>query len=70
MKRMTLSREEMEAAARQRGFRIAAPDHPVYSEGPSIIFSSRTPSQSGPKVIDLPYSDSETSPDSTDSNGS
>jgi len=55
-RRMTLTREEMEAAARARGFGIAGPDHPVYREGPTIHFSSGSSAQPGPKVIDLPYS--------------
>jgi hypothetical protein len=55
--RMTMSREEMEAAARARGIRIAGPDHPVYREGPTIIFASSRRSPPGSKVVDLPYSD-------------
>ena len=57
--------EEIEAISLRHGFRLLPPDHPVYSEGPSIIFSSRTQKPSEQKVIDLPYSDSETSSDST-----
>jgi len=37
-RRMTMSRAEFEAVARARGFRVAGRDHPVYSEGPTIVF--------------------------------
>ena len=53
-RRMTLSREEMEAAARAVGMRIAGPDHPVYSEGPTIVFVSGGSRKTGAKVFDLP----------------
>jgi hypothetical protein len=49
--------EVVEALVAKHGLKMAPPDHPVYSEGPSITFSSRTQKQSGPRVIDLPYTD-------------
>ena len=55
--RLTLSREEMEAAARARGFRIAGPDHPVYREGPTVVFASSSRSLMDRKIVDLPYGD-------------
>jgi hypothetical protein len=63
-RRMTMSREEMEAAARARGFRIAGPDHPVYREGPTIIFASSRRAPAGGKVVDLPYGDAGAAGDS------
>jgi hypothetical protein len=44
----------MEAAARARGFRVAGRDHPVYSEGPTIVFVSGGSGKTGAKVFDLP----------------
>ena len=39
------------------GFKKAAPDHPAYSEGPSITLSSRTQKPSGQKaIVSLPTS--------------
>ena len=57
MKQKTMSRKQFEEFAKARGFRVAPPDHPVYSEGPSIALLSRTPKQSGQRVVDTPYSD-------------
>jgi hypothetical protein len=40
------------------GWKIAGPDHPIYSEGPSITFLRRTPKQSQQKDIVFPQTDS------------
>jgi len=63
-RRMTMSREEMEAIALRHGFRIAPPDHPVYREGPTIIFASSRRAPAGGKVVDLPYGDAGAAGDS------
>ena len=42
---------EAEEGARRRGWEVAGPDDPIYSEGPSIIFCAHTPKQSRQKAI-------------------
>ena len=42
------------------------PDHPIYSEGPSITFLHRTPKQSPQKAIVFPQTDSPSDSDSQD----
>ena len=42
------------------------PDHPIYSEGPSITFLHRTPKQSPQKAIVFPQTDSPNDSDSQD----
>jgi hypothetical protein len=54
----TISRAEINRVNAKMGWTPAPPDHPVYSEGPSITFSSRTPKRSEPKVIDSPLNGS------------
>ncbi len=39
------------------GFKTLPPDHPIYSEGPSITFLRRTPKQSQQKDIVFPQTD-------------
>ncbi len=39
------------------GWKRAGPDHPIYSEGPSITFLRRTPKQSQQKDIVFPQTD-------------
>jgi len=52
---------ELMARLEARGFKRLPPDHPIYSEGPSITFSSRTPKPSDQKaIVSLPI-DSPTS---------
>ena len=48
------------------GWKIAGPDHPIYSEGPSITFLRRTPKQSQQKDIVFPQTDSPSDSDSQD----
>ena len=45
-------------------FKVAGPDHPIYSEGPSITFLRRTPKQSPQKAIVFPQTDSPSDSDS------
>ena len=45
-------------------FKTLPPDHPIYSEGPSITFLRRTPKQSPQKAIVFPQTDSPTDLDS------
>lgn len=52
MARKPISRELVEEMAKKHGFRMSPPDHPVYSEGPSIIFLSRQQQQSKPVVVE------------------
>ena len=40
------------------GWKKAGPDHPIYSEGPSITFLRRTPKQLPQKAIVFPQTDS------------
>ena len=40
------------------GFKVLPPDHPIYSEGPSITFLRRTPGQLPQKAIVFPQTDS------------
>jgi hypothetical protein len=47
-------------------FKKAGPDHPIYSEGPSITFLRRTPGQSPQKAIVFPQTDSPSDSDSQD----
>ena len=42
---------EAEEGARRRGWEVAGPDDPIYSEGPSIIFCAHMPKQSRQKAI-------------------
>jgi hypothetical protein len=37
--------QELAARAEQLGWKDLPPDHPIFSEGPSITFSSRMPKQ-------------------------
>ena len=46
------------------GFKVLPPDHPIYSEGPSITFLRRTPKQSPQKAIVFPQTDSPSDSDS------
>ena len=46
------------------GWKKAGPDHPIYSEGPSITFLRRTPKQSPQKAIVFPQTDSPSDSDS------
>ncbi len=46
------------------GFKKLPPDHPIYSEGPSITFLRRTPGQSQQKDIVFPQTDSPSDSDS------
>lgn len=41
MKKKRMSREEIFRLAEEAGIPSAPPDHPIYSEGPSITFISR-----------------------------
>ena len=45
-------------------FKVLPPDHPIYSEGPSITFLRRTPKQSQQKDIVFPQTDSPSDSDS------
>ena len=45
------SKAEWEALFAELGMKSAPPDHPIYSEGPSIIFCAHTPKQSRQKAI-------------------
>jgi hypothetical protein len=57
MQRKPISRAEIDRVLTKHGIKWAGPDHPVYSEGPSITFSSRTPKQSQQKaIVSLPTS--------------
>lgn len=57
MQRKPISRAEIDRLNAKHGIKRAGPDHPVYSEGPSITFSSRTPKQSQQKaIVSLPTS--------------
>ena len=47
-----------------RFFKPLAPDHPIYSEGPSITFLRRTPGQLPQKAIVFPQTDSPSDSDS------
>lgn len=40
MKIKLTSREYAERLARERGIPIAPPDHPIYQEGPTLVFFS------------------------------
>lgn len=52
MKRKTIPRDAVEKLVKNRpGWKMAGPEHPVYSEGPSITSSSRTPDLSDQKAI-------------------
>ena len=46
------------------GWKKAGPDHPIYSEGPSITFLRRTPGQLPQKAIVFPQTDSPSDSDS------
>ena len=48
----TISRAEIDRVNAKYGIKRAEPNDPIYSEGPSITFSSRTPKRSEPKVIE------------------
>ena len=57
MKQKLISRAEIDRVNAKFGIKRAPPDHPAYSEGPSITFSSRTQKQSGQKdIVSLPTS--------------
>ena len=47
-------------------FKTLPPDHPIYSEGPSITFLRRTPGQLQQKAIVFPQTDSPSDSDSQD----
>ncbi len=47
-------------------FKTLPPDHPIYSEGPSITFLRRTPKQLPQKDIVFPQTDSPSDSDSQD----
>lgn len=66
--KFTLTRTQVAEMAERNGFKMAPLDHPIYSEGLSITFSSRTKKPSQQKVIDSPYSDSPTDLDSATTN--
>jgi hypothetical protein len=66
MKPKGISREEVAKIAAQHGATILPPEHPVYSEGPSIIFLSSTQKSSRLKAIDLPNRESAADSDSAD----
>ena len=46
------------------GWKRLPPDHPIYSEGPSITFLRRTPGQLQQKDIVFPQTDSPSDSDS------
>jgi hypothetical protein len=57
MKPKGISRQKVAEIAAQHGFKVAAPDHPVYSEGPTIVFvAKRRRGVRGvaPLAVDLP----------------
>ena len=65
-----MTRQEIQEMADRLGVKVAPPDHPIYYEGPSITFLSRTPKQSQPRVIASPFSDSASDSDSQESTSS
>ena len=64
MKPTRMTRAQIEAAFAKHGLKMAQPDDPIYSEGPSITFSSHTQKQSQPRVTHSPYSDLQSDSDS------
>jgi hypothetical protein len=56
MKPQIISRQKLEELGKKYGHSPAPKDHPIFSEGPSIILSSRTPKQQQQKVsvLDTP----------------
>jgi hypothetical protein len=59
--------QELAAIAHQHGFKPLPPDHPIFSEGPSITFSSRVPKQWAAKDTPSQPTDSPTGSDATNS---
>lgn len=57
MTQKRISKAEWEALFAELGMKPAPPDHPIYSEGPSIQFLSRTQKPSEQKAIVSPQSD-------------
>ena len=51
--RKTISREYFEKIAEEKGFLPAPPDHPIYTEGSSIMFLHRTAKQFQAKATDF-----------------
>ena len=59
--------QEIEEILERRGIKRLPPDHPIYSEGPSITLSSRTRGQSQPKATtSTPIVSPNVSPSTTD----
>ncbi len=48
-----------EKIAKERGWKIASRDHPIYSEGSTIMFLNLRPKQSQENVTCKPFSDSQ-----------
>ena len=64
----TITFQQLQELAARTGFRVAPPDHPVFSEGPSITLSSHMPKRSGQKaIVSLPH-DSQSDSDSPTNN--
>ena len=53
--RKTISREYSERIAKEKGFLPAPPDHPIYSEGSSIMFLHRTAKQPQAKATEFQW---------------
>lgn len=51
--RKAISREYLEKIAEEKGFLPAPPDHPIYTEGSSIMFLHRTAKQFQAKATDF-----------------
>ena len=63
MKRNATFIRKFEENAKKHGIGIAGPDHPAYSEEPSIMFLHRTSDSSSKKAIDSRPENSQTSSD-------
>ena len=53
--RKTISREYSEKIAKEKGFLPAPPDHPIFSEGSSIMFLHRTAKPFQAKATDFQW---------------
>jgi hypothetical protein len=55
MKQKRISRAEWDKFFAENGIEMAPPDHPIYSEGPSITLLSRTSKPSEQKdIVSMP----------------
>jgi hypothetical protein len=68
MKQNNISLDKFVELAKQYGFSEAPRNHPAYSEGLSITFSSRTDKQSPQKAIVSLPTDSQSASDSQTNN--